>query len=74
MQRRWSDLAVGERDACPACAAEAGDDVRVAGAVNIAHFVEVLALFPFRQRYGAESAVWVGELETVFEVCRGRGP
>ena len=69
-----SDSAACDEDACPACAAKAGDDVGEAGAVDIAHFVRVLALFPFRQRNGAESAIRVGELGDVFEVCRGRGP
>ena len=55
-----NDFAVSEEDSCPACTGEAGDDVGIACTVDIAHFVRVLALFPFSQRYGAESAVGVG--------------
>ena len=54
------NFAVSEENARPIGASEAGDDVRVAGVVDVADFVRVLALFPFVERHCAGRTVAVG--------------
>ena len=61
-------FALGEKDASPACAGKAGDDVRVASAVHVADFARVLALLPVVWRHVAEDAVVVGESKHLFEM------
>ena len=61
--RDGGDPAIGGENDCPTCAGEAGDDVRVAGAVDVANLVGARTLIPLREGDGAERARGVGELE-----------